>query len=338
MMVELLKRIIEIPSVSRDEGAVADFLESWLTDHGLDVHRKGHNLWCEKGQGRSILLNAHIDTVKPAASWTRDPFKATQEGERIYGLGSNDDGGSVVALIKTFMDLPKEALEKNRYVLSLTAEEEVTGKGGIEEILDEIGEIDFGIIGEPTCMQMAVAERGLMVLDCVAKGKSGHAARNEGINAIYEALPDIDWLRYYCFPKVSPTLGEVKMTVTGVNAGTQHNVIPDECRFMVDIRSNDCYTNEEILQMVKKKLKSEVKERSTRLNSSGISIDHPIVKRGLELGLTTFGSPTLSNQALLSFPTLKIGPGDSARSHTADEYICVSEIEKAIEIFLKLIV
>ena len=354
-MIDLLRKIIETPSVSRDEGAVADFLESWLTERGLDVHRKGNNLWCETYYQRptttnqrptTILLNAHIDTVKPAASWVRNPLCATQEGDRIYGLGSNDDGGSLVALTQTFLDLlegkdskdSKERIEgRDRIILSLTAEEEVSGKNGIEEILDEIGHIDLGIIGEPTGMQMAVAERGLMVLDCVAKGKSGHAARNEGINAIYEALPDIDWFRNDRFPKVSPMLGEVKMTVTGINAGTQHNVVPDECRFMVDIRSNDCYRNEEILEIVRQNVKCEVKERSTRLNSSGINLEHPIVKRGLELGLTTFGSPTLSNQALLSFPTLKIGPGDSARSHTADEYICVSEIENAVEIYKKLL-
>ena len=356
-MINLLKKIIETPSVSRDEGAVADFLEEWLQQHGQDVHRKGNNLWCETNNQRpttnnqqpttsnqqptTILLNAHIDTVKPASSWVRNPFCATQEGDRIYGLGSNDDGGSLVALTQTFLDIAAEngrlTENKPRFILSLTAEEEVSGKNGIEEILDEIGHIDLGIIGEPTGIQMAVAERGLMVLDCVAKGKSGHAARNEGVNAIYEALPDIDWFRNYRFPKVSPMLGEVKMTVTGINAGTQHNVVPDECRFMVDTRSNDCYSNEEILEMVRQNVKCEVKERSTRLNSSGISLDHPIVKRGLELGLTTFGSPTLSNQALLPFPTLKIGPGDSARSHTADEYICVSEIENAVEIYKKLL-
>lgn len=347
--ITLLQSLIAVPSVSREETAVADLLEGWMKGHGLDVHRKANNLWCENRReqagDKTILLNAHIDTVRPSASYSRDPFMATIEGDRLYGLGSNDDGGSLVALLAAFVEITGMGDSSDnsysssfpRIVFSATAEEEVSGKNGIELILPDLGTVDLGIMGEPTGMQMAIAERGLMVLDCTVHGKSGHAARNEGVNAIYKALPDIDWFRNYQFPKVSPTLGPVKMTVTGINAGTQHNVIPDTCTFMVDIRSNDCYRNIELLELIKQQVGCDVKERSTRLNSSGISMDHPFVKVGLAMGLTTFGSPTASNQTLVDFTTIKIGPGDSARSHTADEYIKISEIEQGIKIYTDLL-
>lgn len=343
-MLELLKNIISIPSFSREETQVADFIENWMKGHNLPVKRKNNNLWvenCEEKRKQTILLNAHIDTVKPAASYTRDPFNPLEEDGRIYGLGSNDDGGSLISLLKVYMEMANSPLFQNpnspKLIFSATAEEEVCGKNGIECILEELGPIDLGIIGEPTNMQMAVAERGLMVFDCTAHGKSGHAARNEGINAIYEALTDIEWFRNYQFEKVSSVLGPVKMTVTGINAGTQHNVIPDTCTFMVDVRSNDCYSNIQVLEEVKKHVKCDVKERSTRLNSSGISMDHPFVKYGLEMGLTAFGSPTTSNQAVLPFTTIKIGPGQSSRSHTADEFILISEIEEAVSTFKQLL-
>lgn len=338
--IQLLQRLISIPSFSREEDAVADFLEGWMQDHGLQPHRKANNLWCENRPRQhgdtTILLNAHIDTVRPSASYTRDPFTPSIEGDTLYGLGSNDDGGSLVALLAVFMDLCRQT-NMPHIIFSATAEEEVSGRNGVELIIPDIGPVDLGIIGEPTGMQMAVAERGLLVLDCTAHGRSGHAARNEGINAIYRALPDIDWFRNYQFPKVSDTLGPVKMTVTGINAGTQHNVIPDTCTFMVDIRSNDCYSNTELLQLIRRQVSCDVKERSTRLNSSGISTDHPFVQAGLRMGLTTFGSPTASNQTVLHFTTIKIGPGESSRSHTADEYIKISEIEQGIEIYTELI-
>lgn len=344
-MIELLKQLIATPSISREEDAAADILETFMKNKGLTVHRKGNNIWSEIviSQPDTILLNAHIDTVKPSASWTHDPFKPTQEGDLLYGLGSNDDGGSLVALLGTFLYfaekqttvLPNE--KHGRLIFSATAEEEVCGKNGIEIILEDIGNVDFGIIGEPTGMQMAVTERGLMVLDCQAKGKSGHAAHNEGVNAIYKAIEDINWFRTFDFPKVSDTLGKVKMTVTMINAGSQHNVVPDNCSFVVDVRSNDCYMNQEILDIIKSNVKCEVKERSTRLNSSGISLHHPFVEKGVTMGLQTFGSMTLSNQALVDFPTVKMGPGDTTRSHTADEYIKISEVEEAIEIYKKLI-
>lgn len=339
--------MIAIPSFSREETAVCDFMEEWMRSRSLDsigeqypIRRIGNNLILEqkgRGDGRPVLLlNGHIDTVKPAASYTRDPFEATVEDDVLWGLGSNDDGGSVVSLLAAYLRLV-ETKQPYRLVYAATAEEEVCGTGGIEKIFPEVGEIALGVVGEPTKMQMAIAERGLMVLDCTAVGKSGHAARNEGVNAIYEALTSIEWFRTWQFPRVSDYLGPVKTTVTMVNAGTQHNVVPDKCTFVVDVRPNGMYSNIELLNLIKEAVPCEVKERSTRLNSSHIDPDHPVVKRGLDLGLTAFGSPTCSNQTLCPFTTIKIGPGDSARSHTADEYIRISEIREGIDIYIKLL-
>lgn len=342
----LLGGMVKIPSFSREESGVADFLEQWLLDRGFNVHRLGANIWLDAGEESGIdlsaeskpviLLNAHIDTVKPAKGYTRDPFSPDIEDGRMYGLGTNDDGASVVALLAAFVDLSSRP-QPYRLIWSATAEEEVCGKGGIEALFPLIGRIDLGIIGEPTKMEMAVAEKGLMVLDCTAKGKSGHAAREEGINAIYEALPDIEWFRTYVFPKVSPYLGPVKMTVTQINAGTQHNIVPDVCTFVADIRSNGMYTNPELLELIRSAVKCEVKERSTRLGSSHIDESHPIVVKAKSLGIPTFGSVTTSNQTLSPFPTVKIGPGDSARSHTADEYIVLDEIVKGAEVYVSLL-
>lgn len=337
--VELLSALIRIPSFSREERDAADCLEARMAAWGLAPHRIGNNLWCESGpaDGRpTLLLNAHIDTVKPAAGYTRDPFSPTIEGDFLYGLGSNDDGGSLVALLAVFRML-KDTQQPYRLVFSATAEEEVSGREGIERIFPETGFPAFGIIGEPTSMQMAVAERGLLVLDCTAEGRSGHAAREEGINAIYEALGDIAWLRSYRFPKVSDFLGPVKMTVTQIQAGTQHNVVPDRCGFVVDIRPNGLYTNEEILAAVREHVRAKVVPRSTRLSGSALPPDHPAVLRGTALGLGAYGSPTLSNMALCPFPCLKIGPGDSARSHGSDEYIRLSEIREGIRTYVRLL-
>lgn len=337
--IDLLKNIIRIPSFSRDEGAVADFLERWMLTEGFAVRRLGNNLWMESGpvDGRpTILLNAHIDTVKPASGYTRDPFTPEIEDGCLYGLGSNDDGGSLVALLETYSRLIQKE-QPYRLIFSATAEEEVSGKGGLDLILPELGRIDFGVMGEPTGMRMAVAERGLMVLDCTAYGKSGHAARNEGVNAIYKAIEDIQWFKSHSFDRVSDFLGAVKMSVTQINAGTQHNVVPDRCTFVVDVRPNGMYTNPELLEMIKSSVSCEVKERSTRIGSSHLPMDHPAVVRGLSLGLEPFGSPTTSNQALCHFPTLKIGPGDSARSHSADEYIRLDEIADGIETYVALL-
>lgn len=337
--IDLLKNMIRIPSFSRDEGAVADFLERWMLTEGFEARRLGNNLWIESGpaDGRpTILLNAHIDTVKPASGYTRDPFTPEIEDGCLYGLGSNDDGGSLVALLETYSRLIQKE-QPYRLIFSATAEEEVSGKGGLDLILPELGRIDFGVMGEPTGMRMAVAERGLMVLDCTAYGKSGHAARNEGVNAIYKAIEDIQWFKSHSFDRVSDFLGAVKMSVTQINAGTQHNVVPDKCTFVVDVRPNGMYTNPELLELIKSSVSCEVKERSTRIGSSHLPMDHPAVVRGLSLGLEPFGSPTTSNQALCHFPTLKIGPGDSARSHTANEYIRLDEIGDGIETYVALL-
>lgn len=337
--IDLLKNMIRIPSFSRDEGAVADFLERWMLTEGFEARRLGNNLWIESGpaDGRpTILLNAHIDTVKPAFGYTRDPFTPEIEDGCLYGLGSNDDGGSLIALLETYSRLIQKE-QPYRLIFSATAEEEVSGKGGLDLILPELGRIDFGVMGEPTGMRMAVAERGLMVLDCTAYGKSGHAARNEGVNAIYKAIEDIQWFKSHSFDRVSDFLGAVKMSVTQINAGTQHNVVPDRCTFVVDVRPNGMYTNPELLELIKSSVSCEVKERSTRIGSSHLPMDHPAVVRGLSLGLEPFGSPTTSNQALCHFPTLKIGPGDSARSHSADEYIRLDEIADGIETYVALL-
>ena len=339
--VGLLCRLIEVPRVSREETAAADMLQAYMQDElGLSTQRVGNNLWSvapnfdEKKD--TLLLNAHIDTVKPVAGWQRNPFKATREGSRIYGLGSNDDGASLVSLLHVFAALKEEKTRYNLVFLA-SAEEEVSGKDGIESVLPLLPKIDVALVGEPTGMQPAIAEKGLMVLDVTAHGKAGHAARDEGENAIYKALEDIEWFRNYKWEKISPLLGPVKMTVTIVNAGTQHNVVPDTCTFTVDVRSNECYTNRELFDEIGKNVKSEVQARSFRLGSSSIDVNHPLVQKIIGLGGKPFGSPTLSDQALMPFPSLKLGPGDSKRSHSADEFVDFCEIQQAIETYLKLL-
>ena len=337
--VELLCRLIEVPRISREEKAAADLLQDYMqVELGLEVNRKGNNLWSLQpnfdAEKPTLLLNAHIDTVKPVAGWQRDPFKATREGDRIYGLGSNDDGASLVSLLHVFSALKEENTLYNLVFLA-SAEEEVSGKGGIESVLPLLPKIDVALVGEPTGMQPAIAEKGLMVLDVTAKGKSGHAARDEGENAIYKAMEDIEWFRNYQWEKVSPLLGPVKMSVTVINAGTQHNVIPDTCTFTVDVRSNECYTNRELFDEIGKNVKSEVKARSFRLGSSSIDINHPLVQRIIEKGGKPFGSPTLSDQALMPFPSLKMGPGESSRSHSADEFVEIGEIRAYLSLLLE---
>ena len=337
--ITLLQRMIQTPSISGEENAVCTLLAEWMAAEGITVHRVENNLWAECGNGpATILLNAHIDTVKPSVSYTRDPFDGEYDGQTIYGLGANDDGGSVIAMLAVFMDMMHAPIPGKRIVLTLTAEEENSGRKGIELVLPEIGPIDYAIVGEPTSLEMAVAERGLLVLDCEAKGKEGHAAREEGINALYIALEDIQTLRNYEFEQVSPFLGKVKITTTMIQAGTQHNVVPDTCRFVVDIRSNGLYTNEEILAILRPMLRSTITPRSTRLNASSTPLDTPIIQRAQALGIPIYGSPTMSNMALLSCPKVKFGPGDSARSHTADEYIHIYEIEQAITLLKKLLI
>lgn len=338
--VNLLKEMISIPSLSREEKDVADMFEDFLVSRGLSPERKGNNLWVKSenfSPGRpTILLNSHLDTVKPSLAWTYDPFKPTENKDCIYGLGSNDAGASVVSLLAAFRRL-NETRQSYNLIFSVTAEEEVSGDGGVASILGELGEIDLGIVGEPTQMQMAVAEKGLMVLDGEVPGRSGHAAREEGVNAIYEALPVIDWFRSYNFPEKSEFLGPVKMTVTGIQAGSQHNVVPDTCKFVVDVRVNEFYRNEELFELIQAQVNCNLKARSFRLNSSSIPVEHPLVKRGEQLGLLKYGSPTTSDQARMPFTTIKIGPGDSARSHTADEFIFEKEIVNGVDIYFKLL-
>ena len=338
--VELLKQLISTPSVSRDEAAAANILADFIGKCGLPCHRIGNNLLVSEqldAEKPTVLLCAHIDTVKPVSTWTRDPFTPTIEGDRLYGLGSNDCGGGLVSLLQAYRCLRGKATKYNLVYLA-SCEEEVSGANGFSLALSHLPKIDVAIVGEPTGMQPAIAERGLMVVDGVAHGKSGHAARNEGVNAIYEALDDLVWLRDYRFTKESALLGATKMTVTVLNSGTQHNVIPDECHFVIDVRTNEFYQNEFLYEFLKKKMKKcELKPRSFRLHSSSIPQDHPIIRRCLERGMQPFGSPTLSDQALMPFPSFKLGPGESSRSHSADEFIKISEIQQAIKTYVYLL-
>ncbi|MBQ9655641.1 MAG: M20 family metallo-hydrolase [Prevotella sp.] len=338
--VELLKRLISIPSVSRQEGDAADAFVQQVTAWGLPARRIGNNILIQEAldpRKPTLLLNAHIDTVKPVSTWTRDPFSPTVEGDTLYGLGSNDCGGGLVSLLAAYRALRGTSTAYNLVYLA-SCEEEVSGAGGFSLALPELPEIDVAIVGEPTGMQPAVAEKGLMVIDGVAHGKSGHAARDEGVNAIYEALDDLVWLRDYRFRKESALLGPTKMSVTVLNSGTQHNVVPDECRFVIDVRTNEFYKNEYLFHFLQQHMKRcELTARSFRLSSSSIAADHPLVQRCVQMGMTPFGSPTLSDQALMPFPSLKLGPGQSARSHSADEFILLSEISQAVQTYVRLI-
>lgn len=338
--VEMLKELIATPSVSRDEQRAADIIVRYMQQYGMEYQREGNNVWTiapgYDANRPTLLLNAHIDTVKPAATWTRDPFAPTIEGDRLYGLGSNDCGGGLVSLLQVFRILQNKALPYNLVYLA-SAEEEVSGANGFSLALPLLPKISVAIVGEPTAMQPAIAEKGLMVIDAIAHGKSGHAARNEGVNAIYEALDDLVWLRCHQFSKVSELLGPTKMSVTVLNSGTQHNVVPDRCCFTIDVRTNELYSNEEVFEFLCKNMSSELKARSFRLGSSSIPVEHPLVAKCISMGMKPFGSPTLSDQALMPFPSFKLGPGDSARSHSANEYICISEIEEAICKYLELL-
>ena len=331
--VELLKKLIATPSVSRNEKDAADIMEQTIRSYGFEPQREANNLWIidpHYDENRpTLLLNAHIDTVKPVASWSRNPFSPDVEDGVLYGLGSNDCGGGLCSLLQIFRMLTEKPQSYNLIYLA-SAEEEVSGKDGITRALPLLPHIDLAIVGEPTGMNPAVAEKGLMVLDVIAHGKSGHAARNEGVNAIYEALDDMRWIRDYKFEKVSEFLGPTKMTLTVVNAGTQHNVIPDKCTMLVDIRTNEFYDNEEVYEFIRQHLKSEVKAHSFRLKSSRIDPQHPLIRKCVAMGMKPFGSPTLSDQALMHFPSFKLGPGESSRSHSANEFIRISEIRDAI--------
>lgn len=339
--IDLLHRLIRTPSISREEDAAAQIICETLQKNRFTPYRAGNNVWTFAREFDSekptVLLNSHIDTVKPTDSWSRPPFVPIEEDNRLYGLGSNDAGASVVSLLSAFIHL-SETEQPYNLVFLASAEEEVSGQNGIVKTLEQLPTIDFAVVGEPTDMQPAVCEKGLLVLDCSTHGKSGHAARNEGINALYKATETIEALRTFEFPLASDLLGKVKLTVTQIQAGTQHNVIPDRCDFVVDVRTNDRYTNAEAVEILKSRFPEvEITPRSLRLNSSAISMQHPFVRRALLAGYKPFGSPTLSDQALMPFPSVKMGPGDSSRSHTADEYIILEEIREAIEVYICLL-
>lgn len=337
--IELLSQMINTPSYSREEDEVANFVQKYVEDQGFSVQRELNNVIVMPIMDTAkptILFNSHLDTVKPSSSWTKDPHHATMEGDRLYGLGSNDAGASVVSLLMAFIALSKKEQTYN-LIFMASAEEEVSGQNGVEHALKLLPKIDFAIVGEPTEMHPAIAEKGLMVIDGIAKGKSGHAAREEGVNAIYKAMRDLEWISAYQFPKVSDLLGPVKMSVTVINAGERHNVVPDECHYVMDVRSNEKYSNEEVFSIIDQHTEAEMKARSFRLNSSFTEADHPFLVRAVAHGRQPYGSPTLSDQCLMRFPSIKMGPGQSARSHTADEFIKVSEIQEAITLYIELL-
>ena len=341
-VIELLKQLIATPSFSKEENDTAELICSFFEKNQIPFSRVGNNVYAKNkyydASKQSILLNSHHDTVKPNKGYTHDPFEAIEKDGKIFGLGSNDAGGCLVSLIATFLYFYHQQELNHNLVFAASAEEEISGVNGIELVLPYLGQIDFGVVGEPTKLEMAVAERGLMVIDCTANGRSGHAARNEGENALYKAINDIEWIRNYRFEKVSDLLGESRMSVTVIDTeNKQHNVVPSQCKFVIDVRVNELYTFDEIIEALKNNLKSQFKPRTTRMKSTSISLDHPLVKAGLALGKGYYGSPTTSDKALMPFPTLKMGPGDSARSHTADEYIYIDEIRNGIETYIQLL-
>ena len=338
----LLKKLIATPSFSKEEDNSSALIKDFLESHGIKTEQHLYNIWaCNKYFDNSkptILLNSHHDTVRPNKGYTLDPFSPIEKDEKLFGLGSNDAGGCLVSLITAFLYYYNKPDLKYNLLLAATAEEEISGHNGIESLLPLLGKIDFGIVGEPTQMNMAIAEKGLMVLDCIAMGRAGHAARNEGSNAIYKAISDIEWFNSYQFDKVSDLLGPNKMSVTVIETDNKaHNVVPAQCKYVVDCRVNELYTFEEMLDIIRLNVQSEVKPRSTRLRSSSIGLDHPVVKAGSKMGRIYYGSPTTSDKALMNFPTLKIGPGDSARSHTADEFIYIDEIKNGIDLYIQLL-
>lgn len=340
--IELLKQLITIPSFSKEEDKTAEIICTYLKQYGIEARRVKNNVYAKNAYydaaKPTILLNSHHDTVKPNKNYTLDPFTPVEKDGKLFGLGSNDAGGPLVSLIAAFLYFNQQQHLKYNLVLAASAEEEISGKEGIELVLPHLGKIDCAIVGEPTQMQMAVAERGLMVLDCIAHGKAGHAARNEGENSIYKAIKDIEWFQSYQFPKVSDLLGPVKMSVTVIETDNKaHNVVPAQCKFVVDTRVNELYTFEEVLETIHQHVQCEVQPRSTRLRSTSIALDHPLVKSGINLGRNYYGSPTTSDKALMPFQALKMGPGDSARSHTADEYIYIQEIKEGIELYIQLL-
>jgi acetylornithine deacetylase len=340
--ISLLKELIATPSFSKEEDETAGIICRFIGTKGIEHSRVGNNVYALNkyydANKPSILLNSHHDTVKPNKGYSFDPFSPFEKEGKLFGLGSNDAGGCLVSLLATFLYFYDQKDLDHNVVFAASAEEEISGVNGIELVLPYLGKLDYGIVGEPTQLEMAVAERGLMVIDCVAEGRSGHAARNEGENALYKAVDDINWIRTYKFEKVSPLLGESRLTATVIaTENVQHNVVPSQCKFVIDVRVNELYTFEEVLDALQKNLKSKFKPRTTRMKSTSIPLDHPLVKAGIKLGRGYYGSPTTSDKALMPFPTLKMGPGDSARSHTADEYIYIDEIKEGIDTYIRLV-
>ncbi len=339
--IRLLKSLISTPSFSKEEEQAAELIRKFLTDEGIPYKTKKNNTWALNKhyiKGKPVLLlNSHIDTVRPAKGYSYNPFSPIEEGDKLYGLGSNDAGGPLITLLAVFIHFYQRDDLPWNLVFAATAEEEISGRQGLEIVLPEIMPVAFAVVGEPTRMELAIAEKGLLVLDCYAYGKSGHAARKDGVNALYKAIDDIRILQNYEFKRRSSLLGEVKITVTQIEAGTQHNVIPDVCHFVADVRTNEFYPNKEAARIITELIESEVKPRSFRLNSSGISVDHPFARKAKEMGIKIYGSPTTSDQAIMSFPSIKMGPGDSARSHSADEFIYKSEITAGYQLYIQLI-
>ncbi len=340
--INLLKKLIATPSFSKEEQNTADIIDRFLESKGVRTKTHLNNIWAQNTfydpAKPTLLLNSHHDTVKPNKGYTLDPFTPIEKDGKLFGLGSNDAGGCLVSLMAVFLYYYNKSNLKYNLVIAATAEEEISGHNGIEALLPRLGTIDCGIVGEPTQMQMAVAEKGLLVLDGMAQGRAGHAARNEGENALYKAVKDIQWIQSYQFSKVSDLLGPVKMSVTVIETDNKaHNVVPAQCKFVIDCRINELYTFEEILDVIKANIQSELQPRSTRLRSTAISLDHPLIKAGTKLGRTYYGSPTTSDKALMPFQTLKMGPGDSARSHTADEFIYPDEIKNGIDLYIQLL-
>ena len=339
--VSLLKKLIATPSLSKEEEETAEIIQSFLESKGVVTHQYLNNIWAKNKyydeSKPTILLNSHHDTVKPNKAYTLNPFDPIEKDGKLFGLGSNDAGGCLVSLINVFLHFYNQQNLKYNFIIAATAEEEISGSNGVEILLPRLPKIDFGIVGEPTQLNMALAEKGLLVLDCIAHGTPGHAAREEGENALYKAVKDIEWFMNYRFDRVSDLLGPMKMSVTIINAGSQHNVVPHECKFTVDVRVNELYSFEEVLNIIKENISSDVIPRSCRLRSTSIAVEHPIIQAGIQLGKIYYGSPTTSDKALMNFPTLKMGPGDSARSHTADEFIFVDEIKEGIATYIQLL-
>ncbi|HEY4336883.1 MAG TPA: M20 family metallo-hydrolase [Puia sp.] len=340
--IDLLKQLIALPSFSKEEDRTAGRIAAFLRSKNIPAQCLQNNVWAKNKYfdpaKPTLLLNSHHDTVRPNKAYTLDPFIPLEKEGKLFGLGSNDAGGALVSLIATFIYFYEQEHLTHNLLLAATAEEEISGHNGIEVLLPSLGKIDWGIVGEPTMMQLAVAEKGLLVLDCISHGRAGHAAREEGDNAIYKALPDIEWFHTYKFGKTSDLLGPVKMSVTVIDTDNKaHNVIPSQCHFVVDVRVNELYTFEEILAAIRENISGEVSPRSLRMRSSSIRRDHPVVQSGIRMGRSCYGSPTTSDKALMPFPTLKTGPGDSARSHTADEFIYLEEVGQGIEGYIALL-